>query len=117
MNITYSQRIMQAIQAAMNARLPIIEDKLKRDPASGEGFGNPIVSIDLCFTPLPKRGKRVRRVLARVKTKWTEPEFSVEVELDDPNQEQLPMGDPEPTPQTPDPAEREDGFIDATPTP
>jgi len=89
MTTTYSERIMQAIKAAMDQRLPIIEKKLNEDLANGEGLGTPLVTIDVEITPLPKRGKRVRKVSARISTKWVAPKEYITVELDDPEQEQM----------------------------
>lgn len=59
---------MQAIEAALDKRMPVIEDMLNKDLANGEGLGTPIVTLDVEITPLPKRGKKVRKVSVRIST-------------------------------------------------
>lgn len=112
MTLTYADRIMQAIKLALDARMPVIEKKLNDDLANGEGLGTPLVTLDIEITPLPKRGKRVRKVSARISTKWTTAKEFVTVELDDPDQTQLQMGEGlPPNPGT----ELEERFTDAAP--
>ena len=86
---------MQAIQAALAKRMPVIEKKLNEDLANGEGFGTPLVTLDIEITPLPKRGKKVRKVSVRISTKWTAQKEFVTIEIDDPDQTQLFEKDPE----------------------
>ena len=90
---------MQAIQAALAKRMPVIEKKLNEDLANGEGFGTPLVTLDIEITPLPKRGKKVRKVSVRISTKWTAQKEFVTIEIDDPDQTQLFEKDPEIPPQ------------------
>lgn len=115
MTLTYSDRIMQAIKLALDARMPVIEKKLNKDLANGEGFGTPLVTLDVEITPLPKRGKRVRKASVRISTKWTAGKEFVTVELDDQDQTQLPMDNSEPADLKDSHAEREDRFTDAAP--
>lgn len=89
MTITYSDRIMQAIKVALDKRLPEIERKLSKDIAEGEGLLTPLVSLDVEITPLPKRGRKVRKVSVRISTKWTAQKEFVTIEIDDPDQIQL----------------------------
>ena len=89
MTLTYAERIMQAIKVALDKRMPVIEKKLNDDLANGEGLGTPLVTLDVEITPLPKRGKKVRKASVRISTKWTEQKEYVTVELDDPDQTQL----------------------------
>ena len=89
MTLTYSDRIMQAIKVALDKRLPEIERKLAKDIAEGEGLLTPLVSLDVEITPLPKRGKKVRKVSVRISTKWTAKKEFVTIEIDDPDQTQL----------------------------
>ena len=89
MTLTYSDRIMQAIRVALEKRMPVIEKKLNEDLANGEGFGTPLVTLNIEITPLPKRGKRVRKVSVRISTKWTAQKEFVTIEIDDPDQTQL----------------------------
>lgn len=89
MTLTYSDRIMQAIKVALDQRLPEIEKKLAKDIAEGESLLTPLVSLDVEITPLPKRGKKVRKVSVRISTKWTARKEFVTIEIDDPDQTQL----------------------------
>lgn len=91
---------MQAIQAALDKRMPVIEEMLNKDLANGEGLGTPIVTLDVEITPLPKRGKRVRKASVRISTKWTANKEYVTVELDDPDQAQM-FSDPPAIPPHP----------------
>lgn len=99
MTLTYSDRIMQAIKVALAKRMPVIEKKLNEDLANGEGFGTPLVTLDIEITPLPKRGKKVHKVSVRISTKWTEQKEFVTIEIDDPDRTQLFEKDPEIPPQ------------------